>query len=93
VREAVTNVQRHARASHVRVQVGLTATEVQLTVTDNGNGMMVIPGNGLHGMRERLLILGGRLEIESVRGKGTRILAALARPPGEPQLLPRATAT
>jgi two-component system sensor histidine kinase DesK len=81
VRESVTNIQRHARATHARVQVLVDAGEARLLVGDDGIGATIVPGNGLCGMRERLQLLGGRLEIESVRGKGTRITAGLPLPP------------
>lgn len=81
VREAVTNIQRHARATRARVQVAVDDGEAHLVVADDGVGQAVVPGNGLSGMRERLQLLGGRLEIDSVRGKGTRITARLPLPP------------
>ncbi|MEO5560306.1 MAG: sensor histidine kinase [Dokdonella sp.] len=81
VREAVTNIQRHARATRARVQVAVDAGEAHLIVADDGVGQTVVPGNGLSGMRERLQLLGGRLEIDAVRGKGTRITARLPLPP------------
>lgn len=81
VREAVTNIQRHARATRARVQVAVADGEAHLVVADDGVGQAVVPGNGLNGMRERLQLLGGRLEIDSVRGKGTRITARLPLPP------------
>jgi two-component system, NarL family, sensor histidine kinase DesK len=80
VREAVTNVQRHARADRVRIHVVVESDEARLVVADDGNGGVVVPGNGLAGMRERLQILGGRLEIESARGKGTRLVDVLSLP-------------
>ena len=80
VREAVTNVQRHARAGRVQVQVTLAAREARLLVADDGIGGVTVPGNGLAGMQERLRILGGRLDIESARGKGTRLVAVLPLP-------------
>lgn len=75
VREAVTNVQRHARAGSVRIELDAGMHEVSLLVADDGNGAPVVPGNGLEGMRERLAALDGRLTIESVRGAGTRLVA------------------
>jgi len=77
VREAVTNVQRHAHASRVSVEIEQQAGETRLLVVDDGIGGVIVPGTGLCGMRERLELLGGRLEIVSVRGRGTRLLAAL----------------
>ncbi|MEO6688858.1 MAG: sensor histidine kinase, partial [Dokdonella sp.] len=81
VREAVTNIQRHARATRARVEVAVDASEAHALVIDDGVGQTIVPGNGLSGMRERLQSLGGSLEIASVRGKGTCITARLPLPP------------
>jgi len=80
VREAVTNIQRHARASHVVVEVAVGGSEARLTIRDDGVGATIVPGNGLNGMRERLGLLDGRLEIESARGRGTRLSASIPLP-------------
>lgn len=81
VREAITNIQRHARASHASVKLAIECGEVRLVIEDDGRAAKpVVPGNGLSGMRERLQILGGHLEIESVRGQGTRLVAGLPMP-------------
>ena len=77
LREAITNAQRHARAHRVRVHVALEPEEAHLVIADDGIGGVVVPGNGLTGMRERLQMLGGRLDVESTRGKGTRLVAVL----------------
>lgn len=87
VREAVTNIQRHSGARRARIEVstlggpnvgaavttGATAEEraVVLSVTDDGRGGIMTRGNGLAGIGERVRSLGGTLEIESPRGKGT----------------------
>jgi len=82
LREAVTNVQRHARARRVRVQLSQRAGTVALSVDDDGRGGGDIrPGNGLSGMRERLQALGGDLRIEAREGTGLRLLASLPLPP------------
>jgi two-component system sensor histidine kinase DesK len=82
VREAVTNIQRHAQATQARVEIALDGDEARLVVSDNGIGSAIVPGNGLSGMRERLLLLGGHLEIESARSRGTRLTAGMPIPPG-----------
>jgi two-component system sensor histidine kinase DesK len=81
LREAITNIQRHALASKARVDIETDVAEVCLTVVDDGVGGVIVPGNGLSGMRERLALLDGRLEIESMRGRGTRVRAAIPLPP------------
>ena len=79
LREAVTNVIRHAEASRCTIQVATDADEaLQLRVCDNGRGGDIQEGSGLQGMRARLSAAGGRLELES-DGSGTRLVARLAK--------------
>lgn len=77
LREAVTNIQRHARAGRVEVSVIAGADRVVMRVRDNGCGGVVAPGNGLTGMRERVRECGGTLSVDSPRGQGTSIEASL----------------
>jgi PAS domain S-box-containing protein len=76
VQEALTNVARHAEASKVTVSIDETDRGIEVVVTDNGKGIAT-PGNkktfGLLGMRERITILGGTLDIASQPNSGTRI--------------------
>lgn len=85
LREAVTNIQRHARARGARARLAIESNEVVLRVEDDGRGGAITPGNGLSGMRERLEALGGRLRIDSVPGHGTRVQACVPvhAPPSE----------
>jgi PAS domain S-box-containing protein len=86
VREALTNVQRHARATRVKVAVQVSADEVRLQVRDDGAGFTV-PDHlarlvrqqqfGLIGMQERVKLQGGKLKIESSPGRGTAVRARL----------------
>lgn len=76
--EALTNVARHARASHVEVQLVGADGLLTLVVADDGRGFDVdqldeTEGLGLAGMRERAMLAGGGLDIRSNAGKGTRI--------------------
>ncbi|MGY0618246.1 sensor histidine kinase [Lysobacter sp. A378] len=73
LREAVTNIARHAHASQAQVRFALVDGSVQLDITDNGRGGVVREGNGLSGMRERASALGGTLDVESSKGHGTRL--------------------
>lgn len=73
VREAVTNVQRHARARRAEVVLVADGPRARLLISDDGRGGTISPGNGLKGMRERIEALGGRLFVESSPGKGTRL--------------------
>lgn len=63
LREAVTNVIRHAGAKACSIEVGRDDGEAHLTVIDDGRGGRVREGNGLTGMRQRLSAAGGTLEI------------------------------
>jgi two-component system sensor histidine kinase DesK len=68
LREAVTNVIRHARAGHCRVALARSEGEWTLTIADDGVGGAVMEGHGLGGMRARLGEVGGRLEWDAARG-------------------------
>lgn len=63
LREAVTNVIRHAGATRVEVRLGVDTSGAWLDVMDDGRGGTLQPGSGLRGMRERLQGLGGTLDI------------------------------
>jgi signal transduction histidine kinase len=84
VQESLTNVVRHAGAgAHARVRV--TSREegsVEVEVRDDGRGAPADAhdGNGLTGMRERALALGGRFEAGTVEGGGFRVRALLPVP-------------
>jgi two-component system sensor histidine kinase DesK len=71
LREAITNVHRHAQATRVDVDLATGEANVTLTVRDNGRGGVVTRGNGLVGMAERLAGVGGSLAIDSPPGRGT----------------------
>ena len=71
VREAVTNIVRHAHARQCRLQFFTSNDHHQLTVEDDGSGAIRQEGNGLRGMRERIEALGGRFSL--VGGQGTRL--------------------
>jgi len=82
VQEALTNVGRHAKATDVRIALRHSANEVILTVQDNGPGFpdrsMRQEGRyGLLGMRERAIMLGGRLDLDNPPGGGARITVHL----------------
>jgi len=80
LREAVTNIARHARAARVKVEFVHEPRTVQLCVADDGRGGIDGDGNGLAGMRDRVRALGGTLSIESPPGKGTRLLVRVPLP-------------
>jgi len=71
LREAATNIQRHARAGRAHARFARDGDAVRLQVRDDGRGGAIVPGNGLSGMRERIEALGGQLRIDG--GDGTRV--------------------
>ncbi|MGH8140963.1 MAG: sensor histidine kinase [Steroidobacteraceae bacterium] len=78
VREAVTNIQRHAGATRARIEVARTgAGVVELLISDDGRGGASVHGNGLAGIAERVHSLGGTLQIDSARGEGTSLRVSL----------------
>ena len=74
LREAVTNVVRHAEASECTVAIRRVADAVSVAITDNGCGGSFVEGGGLRGMRARLSAAGGTLEI-APQSRGTRLIA------------------
>ena len=75
VREAATNIQRHARAQRAEASFGMEGGDAVLRIVDDGRGGAIVPGNGLCGMRERLEGLHGSLRIDGGQGRGTRVEA------------------
>jgi signal transduction histidine kinase len=80
VQEALTNVAKHARAERAWVTLNPEADVVEVTVRDDGVGFVpdaATGGFGIVGMRERLAMAGGTLEIVSSPGEGSTFSAAL----------------
>jgi signal transduction histidine kinase len=78
VQEALNNVLKHSGASSASVSARLSEDRVEIVVRDDGNGFdpdSVDGGHGLGGMRERVEMLGGEIEIGSESGAGTRVSA------------------
>lgn len=71
VREAITNVRKHANATHVTVEVRGLTQGVVVSVRDDGAGSRSPEGLGLVTTRERLEAIGGSLKLTSTRGRGT----------------------
>jgi signal transduction histidine kinase len=89
VQEALTNVVRHAQAHSARVIVERPTTAVELRICDDGIGFDAVAAlaraaqgqsGGLLGMRERVVLCGGRLTIESSTQHGTTIRAWIPLP-------------
>lgn len=74
LREAATNIARHAQATCAKIEFAREAKTVQLCVGDDGRGGVHADGNGLTGMRDRVRALGGTLSVDSPRNGGTRLL-------------------
>jgi signal transduction histidine kinase len=82
VQEALTNIAKHARAERVSVRVAREDGGVRVEVRDDGSGFdpaTPTEGFGLLGMRERVTLAGGRLDVSSDRG-GTTVSAMLPDP-------------
>jgi PAS domain S-box-containing protein len=75
VQEALANVRRHSGARHAVVTLGMVNGEVLVEIEDDGRGFgpETSYGMGLTGMRERVLALGGELEVDGREGVGTRV--------------------
>jgi len=77
LQEALTNVMRHAQAHTVELSLTLEGEVLCLTVSDDGVGFVAQTGRstsfGVVGMRERVLIMGGELTLDSEPGEGTTL--------------------
>ena len=80
LREAITNVVRHAAAGRCRATLAREDRWIRLTVEDDGRGGSVREGAGLAGMRERVEQVGGEMTIETERG-----VSLTVRIPAEPR--------
>ncbi len=88
VQEALNNVQKHAAASSARIALDALNNEIQLTVEDNGSGFNVVNitqganmnrNMGFAVMRQQVeTLLQGQLGIESIPGRGSRVVATIA---------------
>jgi signal transduction histidine kinase len=78
VQEALTNIVKHANASRIEVSAEELIDEVRILVRDDGDGFDLAAkagGRGLTGMRERIELFGGEIEVSSNPGEGTSISA------------------
>ena len=84
-KEALHNVVKHAQATAVSIEFQPTADSVRCCIRDNGKGFdparIAVPqaerGFGLIGMRERLSVVGGHLQINSAKGQGTELVISI----------------
>jgi PAS domain S-box-containing protein len=76
--EALVNIVKHSRASRADIHLDCRDKDIALSIRDNGKGMdhpKTLDGIGLMGIEERINLLGGTLDMESMPGKGLRLLA------------------
>jgi signal transduction histidine kinase len=88
LQESITNVIRHAAATHLTISIRRDDGNLRITVTDNGRGHQPrggTTGHGIEGMRERVTLLGGRLTTAPQPGGGFQVRADLPLAP-EPAL-------
>jgi two-component system sensor histidine kinase DegS len=81
IQEALMNVRRHAQVDHARIRLEQTRSGWRISVEDGGQGFDPAKvmteqsaSYGVNIMRERITGVGGRLEIESAPGEGTRVI-------------------
>lgn len=83
IREAATNIRKHAAAGHASVCLDTRAETIDVTISDDGSGFDTNQNNGGHvgliTMRERAESLGGTLRIETAMNEGTRLHASFPR--------------
>ena len=84
LQEALMNVQTHAKATRVNVDLERNANQIQMTIQDNGRGFALraigVPKKrqlGLIAMRDRAELLGGQMQVFSEVGKGVRVLVTI----------------
>jgi len=76
VQEGLTNIARHSGATQASITFHFTAGHLLLSIEDNGCGLdidHVVIGNGLTGMRERIQLIGGSMDISTIATGGTRL--------------------
>jgi signal transduction histidine kinase len=90
VQEAILNIVRHSAATAVLLQGGFKDGRLWIDIEDDGRGFdaaaiepdeTTLRGIGLLGMRERMELIGGRLQIDSAPGEGTRVKLEVQLPP------------
>jgi signal transduction histidine kinase len=83
IQECLTNIAKHSRAENVRVRIVEDQMSVEVEIEDDGVGFdpdAATDGFGLVGMRERVELAGGRFELSSSPGTGTKVQARIPVP-------------
>ncbi|MCK5553422.1 MAG: sensor histidine kinase, partial [Deltaproteobacteria bacterium] len=90
IQEALTNVRKHAQASHAWVRISTEGDQVEVVIEDDGQGFDVShirrgdwPRFGLQTMRERAESVRGSLDIKSAHGQGTKVTLRVPKAQGE----------
>jgi signal transduction histidine kinase len=76
LKEALSNVARHAQATRVEIAIRLAGPQLTLSIEDDGRGFDpegAHAGHGLNSLRQRAAALSAQLEIRSTPGRGTRV--------------------
>ena len=93
VQEALNNVAKHAQAKHVDVVLFSRAEELTLEIRDDGKGLPRDPSGdrierrgafGITGMRERIVSLGGWMDVTGAPGQGTTVMVGIPMQPMQP---------
>lgn len=86
IQESLTNIAKHARASHAEVQVTVADRTLRCTIADDGVGFepTQITEGGLASLRDRVQAAGGTLETRSTPGQGTTVTATFPVPKARP---------
>ncbi|WP_078553561.1 sensor histidine kinase [Bacillus alkalicellulosilyticus] len=89
IKEAVTNVVKHSKASHCTIMLIPQDTKLSIKISDDGIGIRTpldrLKGSGVQGMKERLEFVNGQLEIESDIDKGTTVLISVPNSSTKPE--------
>jgi len=91
IQEALTNVERHAKARRVQLTLSFAGDVLKCLIADDGIGFSpstagtpgIDTGFGLSSMRQRAAAVGGRLQIESAPGQGTKVILAVPLKSGQ----------
>jgi signal transduction histidine kinase len=88
VKETLTNILKHAQASHVQIRLAMRAGKFDIVIADDGCGFNTAHnggnGHGLVNLRERLLSVHGSCQMESQPGMGTRVEFVIPLPEQPP---------
>jgi signal transduction histidine kinase len=75
--EALTNAVKHSHATHIDISVRLAQDSIVASVSDDGCGGAIPSGSGLQGLADRVATRGGRLQVDSPPGAGTKVTATI----------------